>query len=74
MKALIILLILPICVCLSGCESLGWSGTAGRDIFTSGVNADTRVRTWDENGKPHETKIQSEPAYLYDAESAKVQK
>ena len=59
---------------LCGCESAGWSDEAFSKLFTPGVRADTRERTWDENGKPHEKKVQSEPAYLYDAKAARVQK
>ena len=59
---------------LTGCESWGWSWGAFSETFTPGVHADTSVRTWDENGKPHVEEVQSDPAFLYDAEAQRAQK
>ncbi len=73
MKKTNIVLLLLVSVFLCGCESLGWSDNAFRDLFTPGVNADTYERSWDKNGKPREREVQSEPAYLYDAEAKKAQ-
>lgn len=61
-------------ILMAGCESAGWSDNATPDIITPGVSADTRVRTWDNQGKPHERKVESEPAFLYDSEAEKAQK
>ncbi len=74
MDSLKFIVLLLICIAMTGCESLGWGDNVFRDIFTPGASADTRTRHWDENGKPHEQKVQSEPAFLYDAQAEKVQK
>jgi|GEM_PF-1411559 len=66
MKLFNILLIFITLACLSGCESAGFNSDSMSDIVTPGVSVDTRVRTWDENGKPTEQKVQNDSAYLYD--------
>lgn len=61
-------------ILLTGCESTGWQWSGTPDIFTPGVSAETKVRTWDNEGKPHEKTITSEPAFLYDSQAESVQK
>ena len=61
-------------ILLTGCESTGWQWSGAPDIFTPGANAETKVRTWDNEGKPHEKTITNEPAFLYDSKAESVQK
>lgn len=72
MKTSAILLFVSVLVLGCGCSSTGANDHPFRDAFTPGVSAETTVRTWDENGKPHEKKVQNEPAFLYDAERKKA--
>ena len=64
-----------LCVCtdLDEVFSPGWR-KAFEKAFTPGVSADTKVRTWDGDGKPHVRKEANDPAFLYDAEADRAQK
>lgn len=72
MKISAILVLYAACAALCGCSSTGVNDHPFRDAFTPGVSAETTVRTWDENGKPHEKKVQNDPAFLYDSERKKA--
>ena len=74
MKYLLNILLIIVSVLLSACESTGWQWQGAPDAFTPGVSADTKVRTWDGDGKPHVRKEANEPAFLYDAEADRAQK
>ena len=52
MKYLLNILLIIVSVLLSACESTGWQWQGAPDVFTPGVSADTKVRTWDGDGKP----------------------
>ncbi len=72
MKNLGVFALTAACVALYGCSSTGANDHPFRDAFTPGVSAETTVRTWDENGNPHEKKVQNDPAFLYDSERKKA--
>lgn len=73
MKYFIFALLPAVAVLLTSCESAGFSWDAFSEFFTPGVSAETQVRTWDGEQKPHEKTVTSEPAFLYDAQAKKVQ-
>ena len=73
MKYFIFALLPAVAVLLTSCESTGFSWDAFSEFFTLGVSAETQVRTWDGEQKPHEKTVTSEPAFLYDAQAKKVQ-
>lgn len=54
MKYFIFALLPAVAVLLTSCESTGFSWDAFSEFFTPGVSAETQVRTWDGEQKPHE--------------------
>lgn len=63
MKFIILTILAALAAALSGCESMGWDGTVFHDTLTPGVDAETSVRTWDANGKPHVQEVPNDPAF-----------